>query len=167
LKQPFSQIWEPAVDKTTIKEDRYAGCLIPFYRFRGQSKHGINVEDYDFHNEIYIEFDECNASVERIDWRRHDIRNEDNFEVTSFSFNKYTRKVNHIVAYLDNITIIGRILKDDTSIAPFLPQFTVAQIAEFIKLASENKCSAVTAILLDYRQKNFPNIDPMAEFTLD
>lgn len=167
LKQPFSQIWEPAVDKTSIAEDRYKGCLIPFYRFRGQAKHGISVEDYDFHNEIYIGFNDCNATVERIDWRRHEINNEDNFEVTSFQFKKYTRRVNHIVAYLDNVTVIGRILKDDVSVATFLPQFTLAQITEFIKLASENNCTNVTAILLDHQQKSFPDFDPMAEFTLD
>lgn len=167
LKQPFSQIWEPAIDRTTIKKDRYAGCFIPFYRFRGQGKHGISVEDINFHNEIYIEFADCNADVERIDYRRHDIENDDRFEVKSFSLKKYTRQANHIVAYLDKATIVGRILKDDVSVAQFLPQFTFAQITEFIKLARENNCTNATAILLDYQHKHFPDFDPMAEFTLD
>ena len=166
FKQPFSQIWEPVIDKATVKKDRYSGCLIPFYRLSGQSKHGIHVDDIDFHNEILITFDECNAIVERIDWRKHDIRYDDKFEVTLFSFDKYSRKVNHIVAYLDNVTIIERILKDDTSISRFLSQFTFEQITGFIKTANENNCTNVTAVLLDYRQKHFPNFDPIVEFTL-
>lgn len=167
LKQPFSQIWEPVIDESTIEKDRYAGCMIPFYRFRSQGKHGISVEDCNFHSEIYITFAECDAYVERIDWRRHEINNEDNFEVKSFGFEKYTRRVNHIVAYLDNVTVIGKILKDDTSIASILPQFTVAQITEYIRLASENDCVAVTALLLEFQQKQFSDFDPMAEFTLE
>lgn len=167
LKQPFPQIWEPAINKSTIQEDRYAGCMIPFYRFRNREKHGIIVEDYDFHNMISIGFKDCNADVERIDLKRHSLDNEDRFEVTSFKFKKYTRQVNHIVAYLDHITVAGRILKDDISVAPFLPQFTVAQITEFIKLASENNCPNVTALLLDYKNRTFGTFDPMDEFVLD
>jgi hypothetical protein len=50
LKQPFEQIWEPVIDGTTVAKDRYKDCRIPYYRFTGQQKHGIAVEDYDFHN---------------------------------------------------------------------------------------------------------------------
>lgn len=64
-------------------------------------------------------------------------------------------------------TVIGEILKDDTSIASILPQFTVAQITEYIRLASENDCVAVTALLLEFRQKQFSDFDPMADFTLE
>ncbi|MBR4879613.1 MAG: DUF4132 domain-containing protein, partial [Clostridia bacterium] len=54
LKQPFEQVWEPVVDKESIKKDRYKGCMVPYYRFTGQAKRGIVVEDYDFHSEIII-----------------------------------------------------------------------------------------------------------------
>lgn len=167
LKQPFSQIWEPAIDKDSIKNDRYKGCLIPFYRFRSQGKHGITVEDNDFHNEIYIYFDDCDADVERIDWHRHEINNDDNFEVTSFGFRKYTRQVNHIVAYLDSVTVSGRILKDDTSIATYLEGFTLAQITEFVNLAMENNCNNCLAVLMDYKNNKYSAYDPMDAFTLE
>lgn len=167
LKQPFSQIWEPVIDKSTIKKDRYVGCMIPFYRFRGQSKHGIFVEDNDFHNEIYIDFDGCNADVERIDWHRHEINNDDNFEVKSFGFKKYTRQTNHIVAYLDKITVYGRVLKDDVSIATYLDGFTLAQITEFINAATENKCNNCLAVLMEYKNNKYSEYDPMDEFTLE
>lgn len=167
LKQPFEQIWEPVVDSATVTEDRYKDCMIPFYRFKGREKHGIYIQDWDFHNQIDISFDGCNATVERIDWARHEIDMNHRFAVQSISFRALTRKVNHILAYLDRITVYDRIVKDDVSVAQFLPSFTLAQITEFIKLASENNCPNVTAILLDFQQKNFPNFDPMAEFTLD
>jgi hypothetical protein len=167
LKQPFEQIWEPVVDPATVTEDRYKDCMIPFYRFKGREKHGIYIQDWDFHNQIDISFDGCNATVERIDWARHEIDMNHRFAVQSISFRALTRKVNHILAYLDRITVYDRIVKDDVTVAQFLPSFTLAQITEFIKLASENNCPNVTAILLDFQQKNFPDFDPMAEFTLD
>ena len=167
LKQPFEQIWEPVIDPNSIGKDRYKDCRIPYYRFTGKGKHGITVTDEDFHNEIYIDFDDCYADVERIDWRRHDISPEDRFEIKNFSFEKYTRMTNHIVAYFDRVTIYGRIMKDDISIEQFLPNFTLAQIMDFIRIASENNCTSVTALLLEYKNNAYPDFDPFEEFSLD
>lgn len=167
IKQPFIQIWEPAIDVASIKEDRYKDCMIPYYRFADQDKHGIHVEDADFHNSIYIYFDECKVDVKRIDQMRHAIEMDHRFEVRNISFEKYTRKVNHIIAYLDRVTIVERIKKDDVGIAAFLPGFTLAQITEFIKVATENNCTNVTAVLLEYKNKHFASFDPMEEFSLD
>jgi len=167
IKQPFEQIWEPVIDSSTIKANRYKECMIPYYRFLGQEKHGIFVQDYDFHNEIEISMKGCRTVVERIDWRRHEINANDRFEVTLFQFSRFNRQVNHIAAYLDRITVYGRILNDDITVAQFLPQFTLAQITEFIKVAAENNCSNVMAVLLEYKNKYFADFDPMDEFTLD
>ena len=167
IRQPFEQIWEPVVEPNSVTEDRYQGCMIPYYRFMGQKKHGIHVEDEDFHNEIYISFDDCHADIQRIDWQRHEISPDHRFEIQRFSVSKFTRKANHIIAYLDRVTIYDRIRKDDTSISAFLPQFTLAQITEFLKLATENNCTNVTALLLDYKNQNFADFDPMEEFSLE
>lgn len=167
IKQPFEQIWEPVVDENSVKEDRYQGCMIPYYRFLGQNKHGIHVEDEDFHNAIYISFDDCNADINRIDWMRHQISPDHRFEIQRFRVEQFTRKANHIIAYLDRVTIYDRIRKDDTSISAFLPRFTLAQITEFIKVATENNCTNVTALLLDYKNQNFADFDPMEEFSLE
>lgn len=168
LKQPFEQIWEPVVDSKSIQTDRYKGCMIPFFRFKGRERHGIFIQDWDFHNQIDISFEGCDANVERIDWRRHDIGMDDRFEITSFSIGRsLTRKVNHIVAYLDRITVYGRILNDDVSVVGMLPMFTLAQIMEFINAATENKCTNVLAVLLDYKNRTFIDFDPMEEFSLD
>ena len=167
IKQPFEQIWEPVVEPNSVTEDRYRGCMIPYYRFLGQNKHGIYVEDEDFHNEIDISFDDCNADIQRIDWLRHEISPDHRFEIQRFCVEQFTRKANHIIAYLDRVTIYDRIRKDDTGISAFLPQFTLAQITEFIKVATENNCTNVTALLLDYKNQNFADFDPMEEFSLE
>ena len=167
LKQPFAQIWEPVRRSEEIAEDHYACCMIPYYRFHGQDRRGITVEDYDYHNEIIISFAGCVADVERIDWHRHDINMDDRFEVKRFGFAKYTRQVNHIVAYLDRITVWDRVRKDDVSVLDLMPSFTLAQITEFIAAAQEANAVNVLALLLDYKNTHFADFDPMDEFTLE
>ena len=127
----------------------------------------VTVDDYDFHNGIEISFDDCQAEIERIDWQKHDIKMDHRFEVKIFRFKKYSRMINHIAAYLDRITVYDRVAKDDVSVAEFLPTFTLAQITEFIRIAQENNATNVTALLLNYKNENFGDFDPMAEFTLD
>ena len=167
LKQPFQQVWEPVHTAKEIKEDRYAGCMIPYYRFVKQEKHGIHVTDEDFHNEITIKIDGCSTAIERIDWRRHEIRMEDRFEIRSFGFRKYTRQVNHVVAYLDRITVWDRVRKDDPTVMDLMPGFTLTQITEFIAAAQEANATNVLAALLEYKNVNFADFDPMDEFTLE
>ena len=89
-----------------------------------------------------------------------------NFEIKEISFKKFTRRVNHIIAYFDRITVYGRIAKDDVSVERFLPQFTLAQFSDFIKIANENNATNVLAMLLEFKNKNFENYDPMEEFVL-
>ena len=48
-----------------------------------------------------------------------------------------------------------------------LSGFSLAQITEFIKVATENNCTNVTALLLDYKNQNFADFDPMEEFSLE
>ena len=167
LKQPFAQVWEPVRKAEEIKEDRYKDCMIPYYRFLNQEKHGITVEDYDFHNEIYINLDECDTGIERIDWNRHEINPEDCFEVQTFKFKKYSRQVNHIVAYLDRVTVWDRVRKDDLSVMDMIDGFTLAQITDFIAAAQEANANNVLAALLEYKNNNFADFDPMDEFTLE
>ena len=167
LRQPFAQVWEPVRKPEDIAKDRYAGCMIPYYRFLNQEKHGISVEDYDFHNDIEITIDQCNTVILRIDWSRHEINVEDCFEVTEFGFDNYTRQVNHIVAYLDRVTVWDRVRKDDVSVMDLMPGFTLAQITDFIAAAQEANAVNVLAALLEYKNNNFADFDPMDEFTLE
>ena len=84
-----------------------------------------------------------------------------------FAFKKFTRKVNHIVTILDGLTVSGRIRKDDTSVMELMPGFTLAQITEFITAAQEANATNVLAALLEYKNANFADFDPMDEFTLE
>lgn len=167
LKQPFEQIWEPVINPSTITQDRYEGCMLPFYRFYNQEKHGIFTENYDFGNDSVISIPGCDVVVERIDWERHNLDVNHNFEIKKFAFKNFTRRVNHIAAYFDRITVYGRIAKDDVSVERFLPQFTLAQFSDFIKIANENNATNVLAMLLEYKNRNFADFDPMEEFVLD
>lgn len=167
LKQPFPQVWEPVIDAKSVEKARYKGCTIPYYRFVGQSKHGIHVEDEDFHNVIHIYFEDCETRVKRIDSWRHEINMDDRFELSSFTFRKYTRKVNHIVAYLDRVTVWDRVRKDDASVMDLMDGFTLAQIMEFINAAQEAQAVNVLALLLEYKNAHFADFDPMDEFTLE
>ena len=68
---------------------------------------------------------------------------------------------------MDRVSLYDRILKDDASVTQYLHNFTLAQVTEFIRLATENNAVNVTAALLEYKNKHFSTVDPMAEFTLD
>ena len=166
-KQPFEQIWEPVIDMRKFKSSRYAGQMIPYHKFLHREKDGITVNDYDFHNDITISFAGCNAMVVRKDWVRHEIDMNHRFEVESITIPRTTRATNHILAYLDRITVIGRVVADDVSISTILDNFSFAQINEYIKLANENDCNGVLAILMEYKNANFADYDPMDEFILD
>ena len=167
LKQPFEQVWEPVTDPASIRPERYEGQKVSVFRFMHMERHGIDFYDEDFHNEIYFGLDGCQLEHERTTWHRHEIAQDETFTLGKFSFKKYTRQVNHIVALLDRWTVAGRILKDDVSVRDVLDGFTAAQIMEYIRLASENTCPNCAAMLLEYKQAHYPDFDPMAEFTLE
>lgn len=187
IKQPFIQIWEPVIDSTTIRRDRYKRLKIPGYRLMSQDKHGITVK-YERHDrdteKIVFSFSGCDASIKRLvepsyitaqeqfgnQWIAYSsqrIDPQEFFEILDFSFRTYTRQVNHIVEPLDKRTIRDLIVKDDVSIVDRLASFTLAQIEEFLKLATDNSCMNVTAALLEFKNANFVGFDPMAECTLD
>ena len=68
---------------------------------------------------------------------------------------------------MDKWTIEERVAKNDASIGNILDGFTVAQILDFISLATEKKSTDSLAVLMDYKNKQFNEYDPMQEFTLD
>ena len=167
LKQPFEQVWEPVIDMDRFKPTRYEGRMIPYYKFLKNEKHGISVRDWNFHNEIEISFVDCDARVDRIDWARHQIDMNHRFEVKSITVRRKTRKTNHVIAYLDKITAIDRIIADDVTIVDTLNDCSLAQITDYIRVANENNANNVLAALMEYKNECFSDFDPMGEFTLD
>ena len=160
LRQPFEQVWEPVADASLVKPGRYNDCTVPLYALMNKDKHGIIME-----GQSRIKMKDCSAGLKLIAGHKDWINNE--FEVTDFTFEKYTRQVNHIVVMLDKATVAGRIRKDDISVAQWLDLFTLAQIMGFIDIASEADAFNVKALLLEYKNTHFADFDPMEQFTLE
>ena len=111
---------------------------------------------------------DCTMDATASDWRYTPGVNDDMYYTFGeFSFSAYTRWTNHIVGWLDRHVILNKIKCDDASIENMLQGLTLAQITEFIKIASECTSSNVMAILLDYKNRAFGGFDPMDEFILD
>ncbi len=171
LKQPFEQVWEPAIKPEEVHEDRYAGVSFPYYCFKNKEKHGIFVKkqwsfvtEGVFEQTISITFAGCASTINYTGIGNPYELNLDN---DKFLFEKYTRQVNHIVAYLDNASIYNRVINDDVTVSQYLRNLTLAQITKFIDLATQNKCTNVIAILLEYKNEHFGDLNPMEDFTLE
>ena len=169
LKQPFAQVWERAIEPESIKPNRYEGCTVPINFFRNAEKHGLSFYYNYFLNDVgfYVTIPGCKLDGKRTVWHDHELLPDETFTLGQFAFDKYTRKVNHLVTVLDRWTVYQRIKNDDVSVADLLDSFTLAQIVEFIGIATENNATNVTALLLDYNNKHYADFDPMAEFTLE
>lgn len=169
LKQPFEQIWEPVYKEENIKKDRYKGCVLPVLRFSGKDKHGISAYGIGAYSENFgFDLKDCELSCTTDTWRFvPGITDDATYELGDFTVKKFTRYTNHIIYLLDKWTIEERIAKNDASIGNILDGFTVAQILDFISLATEKKSTDSLAVLMDYKNKQFNEYDPMQEFTLD
>ena len=169
LKQPFAQIWEPVIDPKSIQKDRYLGITIPLLWFNGKDRHGIIGTGFTAYSEdFYVFFKDCDLQLEPSTYRLESLGyNDYTYTLGEFRFKKYTRYTNHIVGMLDVWTIEQRILQDDVSVVDNMNSFSLAQVTEFIAKASEYHCSNVTAALLDYKNKHYPDFDPMDRFWLE
>ncbi len=169
IKQPFAQVWEPVVHESAIRPNMYQNAELPLYRFKGKEKHGISFS-YDYSLcALNISFTDCDLELDcsALDMYHNNLDLNGLVKMGKFTFKKYTRQVNHIVALLDQWTIIGRIMRDDASIVTHLDSATLAQVMEYLNLAIDNGRANVTAELLNYKNEHFPDFDPLAEFTLD
>ena len=158
LKQPFQQIWERAYDPKEIESDRYAGCPILFFQLEGAGKHGFDHR---------LEIPGCDLDVK---WSSETAPNGKQLsfgEIRRFTIYAFSRAVNHALAYLDRVTILGRIQKDDGDVVKSLEGCSLAQLTEYIGAAQRAGAVNVLPLLLDYANRHFGELDPMAEFTLE
>ena len=169
IKQAFAQVWEPVIDPASVREDRYAGIVLPRVYFDGMDKHGITGNGFRaFSEEFEYTFRDCELELDPTICRPDPQGDEKYcYKLGKFSYEKYTRYTNHIVGLLDGWTVRERILKDDISVTSRLERFTLPQIMAFIALASEHNCHNVTAALLAYKNEHFADDDPMAGFWLE
>lgn len=169
LKQMFPQIWEPIFDPATIEEDRYKGCTVPVLTMSQQGKHGMGVEGLSaYSEEFWLWLTDCKIEAEPDHWRYEPGWNDNmNYTLGKFTFEKYTRWTNHIVGWFDRRVILDKIAQDDPAISALLPGFTLAQITEYLDIATRDQRTNCIALLLDYKNSHFGDFDPMAEFSLD
>ena len=158
LKQPFQQIWERAYDPKEIESDRYAGCPILFFQLEGAGKHGFDHR---------LEIPGCDLDVK---WSSETAPNGKQLsfgEIRRFTIYAFSRAVNHALAYLDRVTILDRIQKDDGDVVKSVEGCSLAQLTEYIGAAQQAGAVNVLPLLLDYANRHFGELDPMAEFTLE
>ena len=167
LKQPFAQVWEPVIDFTKVKEDRYQGLELPANHLRSRDKHGIWFEYDNATSELRTSFDGLDLACDFTQFQRHWMDQDARVVFGKLKVKKPGRAANHVLALLDKWTVEGRILKDDASAVEYLDSFTLAQVTELINLAIEHQCTNCTAALLAYKNDHFAGFDPMDVFTLD
>ena len=168
LKQPFSQIWEPVYNCSDILPDRYKGIGINPYYLKNQKKRGIGAEWYDdeYYGSKYLSIKGFDVKAE--DAPQEDVdRDELKMQITSIKPLAWNRRTNTVIAFLDRITIYGRIKKDDLSVMALMDGFTLEQVSDFINVALENKAVNLLAALMNYKNDHFADFNPMDSFLLD
>ena len=98
-------------------------------------------------------------------WQLHEL--PEKVVIKNFKIKKLTRRNNHIIALLDRWTVAQRIAKDDISATQIIGNATLAQLTYYIEIAGENNATNCMAALLELKNKNYPDFDPMDEYSLD
>lgn len=167
LAQPFDQLGEPVIPEADIHEDRYVGTSIPCSCFLRQEEHGFlfPFELANMSQTFDIDLAGCTLVVKNV--TPGFIAQASSYEVQKFTFKKYTRMVNHIVACMDQASLDNRIVQNDSSVAQYIHNLTFAQLQDYLHLATENGCIAATAALLEYIHAHFEGVKPLAELAPD
>jgi hypothetical protein len=167
LKQPFQQVWEPVYRAEDVRPDRYKGCRINPLYLKNQQRRGITAEWYEAE---YYWSKEVSIKGFRVEAKDAQERPDDErayVDLVRVEPIKWNRRTNMVIGYLDRITVWDRVKKDDVSVMRQMERFTLAQITEMIGLAQEANAVNVLAALLEYKNANFADFDPMDEFTLE
>ena len=176
----IEQVWEPiaAVNDISLyehmvlsKEDRNE-----FKRVLGRKAIAIRSEndysEFDHRAYKYVYSDTGTMHVGNVLQIRYQVK-ENTGETTLLEFlcrnKKMTRELNTILLELGRICVKSAIRQDSIHILSKVLSagYTAAQVAEFIRLAQDCGNTQATAVLLEYQQNHFADLDPMAEFTLD
>ena len=167
LKQPFEQVWEPVVDFSTIQADRYQGLSLLANQLRSQNKHGIYFDYSHSTSELETRFADLNLACDFTEFQRHWMEQDARVVFGKLEVKKASRAANHVLVKLDRWLASERVRKDDATVVDILGNFTLAQVTELLNLAIENHCTNCTAALLEYKNRKFPDFDPMDVFTLE
>ncbi len=182
-KQLFDQVWEPVVewDQKTVST-RYTGAVIT-YQERNALKKALKLRGIDsgsddmafeyhhragsfrFSNEGTLNIGKCL----RIGYHTDPDKKEVTFKNTSIGYLDEIREINADLFELDKIVITSHIAKDNDTVLTeaILSAFTVSQINAFLNLAIKSKAAKSTAVLLEYKNKHYPEFAEVNEFSLD
>lgn len=176
----IEQVWEPIAtvqstgtyrDAVLTKEERNE-----FKRVLGQKAISVKSEndysEFDHRAYRYVFSDTGTMQVGKkvkIEYRVSEQTGETTLITIRCPFTVMTRELNAIFFELSRVCVKSAIRQDAVNKLPALltSQFTAAQISEFIRLAQACGSVNATVTLLEYKQKHFADLDPMAEFTLD
>ena len=169
IRQPFPQLSEYVPedyregDLTYVfcLSDRYGKCRIPLTVTGELRRVGVSVEEDE------VRYEDTRLALlsplreDGYTWKKT------GYEIREFSPPKYTRMVNHVVGIFDRLTVPSRILRDDVTIKQWLHFFSAEEIRQFVDLASKNKCTNVTSLLLEWQKEHEgAEADPMDIFEL-
>lgn len=178
LKQFFRQVWEPLSFRKPedIDPGRYENFRITVGQILSLENQGL--VSYNYNYEFITEF--CFAGGIRIPGElesqgyfltAHGTNNPITFgkmEIPESIGQKELRKLNRAFSCLDGWVISDKIRTDDDGfLQGALAGQTLAQIKEYLDLAMESNAEKCKALLLDFRNKNYPDYDYVTEFSLD
>lgn len=181
LKKPLiiEQIWEPVVSvpKGSALSSRYVGVVLTKEE-RNEFKRALKAKaitvrseeqgGYNYYNHSYGSNENTMIIGDTV--RLNYTFDEATSNTTLGKMNRQTlyRKTNTVFFELDRLCARHHITTDNASALTenLLNRFTLAQITEFIDLAATNNSTNCTALLLDYRNKTFGDIDPFSMFVL-
>ncbi len=177
--QLFEQIWEPVLSWRSAEiSARYTDTVISSAARNALKanlkQRGIKVyagemdREYDgagfyFSGANTMYFGESLRLEYTVDDRSGDLT----LGKASFGQKYNAHAMNAILFELDKVTAESRVRADDISVIQWIDKFTLAQITEFIAAAQEANAVNVLAALLEYKNANFADFDPMDEFTLE
>ena len=182
-KQLFEQIWEPVISWNTEEiANRYNGAVVGKDE-RNAVKNALKrrfidvfAEDmdrvynprtgaYEFSNDGTLDYGKCL----KLDYTVDPDKNETTFGKAKPLVKPGDREMNTVLLELDRGTLSFQIAKDnDTALIPQkLSVYSVAQIQSLLALAIEKKATKCTAILLDFKNRYFPEYADVNEFSLD
>ena len=179
--QLFEQVWEPVIAwEPQDLPNRYRGIEISS-KVRNALKATLKQRGIDVHaGEIDREFDAHRWKYEfssdntmyfskcfRLDYTVYETDGSLTLGKASLGEQPNARELNAVLLELDRITTMERVKQDDPSVMQLMHEFTLAQITDFISAAQEASATNVLAALLDYKNANFSDFDPMDEFTLE
>lgn len=155
------------MDFSAVRKDRYQGLTLLANQLRSQDRHGIYFNYDNGASELETGFADLDLECNFTQFQRHWMDQDARVVFGTLKVRKESRAANHVLVKLDRWLAAERVRKDDATVVDVLDCFTLAQVTELLNLAIENQCTNCTAALLEYKNRKFPDFDPMDVFTLE